>query len=248
MRAYPPDIESPIDIDGWRLAQVSSFCFAVHLLHCGSFAEDHQLRAPSPDTFPFETAPWTTIEATDATSQPEEYSKLAVILHTLANKVVGVFAARLLNYLAHERALTGWIPNGTSLPPLPNTIPFSSFMDLPEFFAPSSVEKFSLCHVPKLATPSFFEGGKWTGYSCFISREMDHEYNPTGPVRYSWDGIGGDNDTVRINNFDQPPRSLLNPRNKHIERYARFKLTHWIDERFSSYSPITFRARRRTTL
>lgn len=157
---------------------------------------------------------------------------MTVILHTFANKAIGAFAAQLSDYLADEWESTGLTPNGSSHPPKTNTIPFSSFMNLPEFFAPSSIDTFTLCHVPKMATPSFFEDGQWAGYSCFIHHELDHEYNPTGPLRYNWDGIGGENRMVQLNNLDQPPQSSLNPRKKHIERYAKFKLSHWIDVRF----------------
>ncbi|CAG8983757.1 hypothetical protein HYALB_00009853 [Hymenoscyphus albidus] len=99
-------------------------------------------------------------------------------------------------------------------------------MDLPALFDSGSLKVFGLCHIAVMASPDFFEGSQWTGYEYWCYHSSD------GLRRTVWGGIGADNSEVQLNNFNKPPRSSENPRDRYVERYARFKLLRWDDSRF----------------
>ncbi|EPE32017.1 hypothetical protein GLAREA_12099 [Glarea lozoyensis ATCC 20868] len=210
-REYPTDIASPFNIDTWYEAQAASFCFTTTILYKNSYTENAIGSPWSHAQYLLETSPWTEIQATDPILQPAEYLKLTTILHTLANKVIGFLGARLWAYLIrHKPALTG-----VSGPPEPKKIPFSTLMDLPDFFEPNSVQKFSLCHVAKMAAPSFFEHSQWTGFECEMKQESEESI-----TTYKWNGIGAD-----TNNLTQQ-------RHTEVNCYAKFQLSHCEDSRF----------------
>ena len=57
--------------------------------------------------------------------------------------------------------------------PIPTAldIPFHTMMDLPLPFTPEAAEKFTSCHLERMATPDFLEDGEWVGYySAFSGR------------------------------------------------------------------------------
>jgi hypothetical protein len=210
-REFPADLASPFSIDTWYEAQAASFCFTTTILYKNSYMGNAMGSPWSHAQYLLETSPWTGIREMDPILQPAEYLKLTVILHTLANKVIGLLGARLWTYLIrHTPGLTG-----VSGPPDPKKLPFSNTMNLPDFLEPNSVQKFSLCHIPKMATPSFFEDGQWTGFECNMRQEFEDSR-----TTYSWNGIGAD-----TNNLTQQPH-------KEVNRYAKFKLSHWEDSRF----------------
>ncbi|KAH6674779.1 hypothetical protein B0J14DRAFT_21822 [Halenospora varia] len=226
-REYPGDLTSLIDINAWYMAQAASFCYTATIL-CRSFFDHSPSGNPwAPAKSLLEACPWTKIRGIEPESQPAEYLKLAVVLHTLANKAIGLLGARLRAHLAKERTSSNWRSYRTSSPPLPRSIPFSSMMVLPNLFDSNSVREFSLCHIAKMATPGFFKDCQWTGYECIIGPTFED-----GGLRYTWDGMGEDNIMIQLNNFDQPPHTNGNPKDKQVERNAKFTLSRWEDSRF----------------
>lgn len=176
------------------------------------------------------TLPWTEIRRTNWESQPVEYEKLVAILHTLANQTVGLFYVHIRAY----RTRHDWSSNDMAFPPTPGDIPFQSMMEIPDLFCTNSLTKFSLCHVTKMATPEFFEDGRWTGYDCtFLAHYRDLPIEMDDHV----DRVGRYNNTVAINRWDEqfflsPRIPGRNPLGERVERQARFRLLSWIDDRF----------------
>lgn len=219
MLEFPNNLTSHASIDVWCKLQAAGFCFTTTIL-CQSVLDPGGFWAPSKALL--EAGAWTRIRGMTPESHPSEYLKLAVILHTLANKTIGLLGAQLRAYLAENRLIR--CSNILS----PWKIPFSSKMNLPDLYDSNSVRDFSLCHVAKMATPEFFEGSLWTGYECILSRVFPF----VDPVLCQlWDSIGRDNRRVQRNNFDQPPYTNGNTRSEQVERQAKFELTRWEDSR-----------------
>jgi len=219
---FPTNPPSVISIETWRKIQAASFCLSARLLsqhaewdwHSGSF----EFWPPSASLF--ESAAWLDIDPAEDEEfpyVPEEHPKWEVILHALANKLVGVLCVRLRFFLT-ERGIDSW----TSFPPTALTIPFSSFMRLPPPFSFESVEKFSTCHLQQMATPDFFEDGKWVGLTVYMRPSFSEEGQSWMRRVHSFESFGGDSIGGNLTQ-NTPGKDLVSERN------VKFKFVVWVD-------------------
>jgi hypothetical protein len=239
MLYYPVDVTSSIGIDAWHKAQAASFCLTVALLKRISLDQSQVSNLWAPAKSLLEKSPWTIIRETTPESRPAEYLKLAVILHTPANKAIGLLATELWAYLAEKRNDLGWEPDGTSNPPLIENISFPTLMNVPSLF--DAEGKFSLCHIDKMAAPAFFTDSHWTGYELVIHVSRLRRW----PL-YTWDGIGGENTEMKHRHYEQPPHTNGNLTDKWVERNASFTLRGWEDSRSYVLQSNYFHAGRET--
>lgn len=219
---FPTNPPSVISIETWRKIQAASFCLSARLIsqytewdwHSSSF----EFWPPSASLF--ESAAWFDInpaEDEEFPYIPEEHPKWDVILHALANKLVGVLGVRLRLFLM-ERGIDSW----TSFPPTALTIPFSSFIELPPPFSFKSVEKFSTCHLQQMATPDFFVDGEWVGFTVYIGSSFSEEGQSWVRRVDSFESFGCDR-IVRNPIQNTPGNDLV------LEKKVKFKFVVWVD-------------------
>ena len=221
--------ETALGLDRWYAAQAISFCLSARLLcriatavsdKSASAAEIHQ----GAERLHLAKVDWFRINTERAGGVGHQtHTRLVAALHTLANLAAGLFslelrAWRAATYGDRELTTVGLLP-----PPSAFTIPFTSFID-PRAVPGLTPAAFSNCHLPAMTHPDFFTADEWTGYRGFVG--MANNASHTGSVfKDSFDGFGGDNDTIQMNGWDQP-----NDGNPFIiERVIRFSLVRWLD-------------------
>ncbi|EPE31696.1 hypothetical protein GLAREA_12452 [Glarea lozoyensis ATCC 20868] len=241
MLYYPVDVQSSIVIDVWHKTQAASFCFTAAILKRISLDQSQVSNLWAPAKRFLETSPWTVIQDITPESRPAEYLKLAVILHTLANKAIGFIAIELWAYLTEKRNDLSWEPDGTSNPPLIERISFPMLMNVPSLFEAEALKDFSLCHINKMAAPEFFTGSQWIGYELVIHLSRQRRW----PL-YTWDGIGGENAEMKYRHYEQPPHTNGNLEDRWVERHATFTLRGWVDPRSYVLQSNYFHAGRET--
>lgn len=139
-------------LSGWQQAQAAAFCTAVRYFGLNSTVEEQKdslSSIPWPPTPLVESPNWTTQET-------------AAAQHTQANRVVGLFRARL-----HLIRGTSEPEVDVHRPPSAITIPFLHHMSLPLPLTSGSLASFNSCHLPSMTDPSFFTQDCWTG--CFTT-------------------------------------------------------------------------------
>jgi hypothetical protein len=215
----------PYDISALRAAQASSYCLAVRLLSPPA-AADERVSYPwsSPQSL-LRTVEWFKI-AFPRHLPRDDVQKLVTMLHTAANKAVGLFAAELRSALANNRVIHG-NTYGLALPPTISNIPFESLLITPPpvSFKDDTFEYFSPCHLPVMAHPTFFTESEWTGY---FNHAGEWGVGATRNSDYinHFDGIGGDNMEAQANDCDHPNISYPFL----VERTVRFRLVNWMTD------------------
>ncbi|KAH8653251.1 hypothetical protein BGZ60DRAFT_533433 [Tricladium varicosporioides] len=221
---FPTNPPSVISIETWRKIQAASFCLSARLISqytewdwcSGSFG------FWSPAALLVESAAWFDINPAEDEEFPyllEEHPKWDVILHALANKLVGVLCVRLRVYL-RERGIDSW----TSFPPTALTIPFASFIKLPLPFSLKSVENFGTCHLQQMATPDFFVDREWVGFTAYIGSSFSDEGQSWARSVDSFESFGCD--TIIRNPIQNTPGDDLV-----LEKNVKFKFVAWVDAR-----------------
>lgn len=218
----------PFDISTLHAVQASTFCLTVRLLSVPS-ASERDLQHPWGPWQPllhiidwFEIRPGNQPGLLESRNpRPLDLERLAVTLHTFANKVVGLFAIELRSALADRRVVNGNV-RGLYPPPNAFNIPFGAMMSIPDPFAENVLKEFSTCHLPVMASPDFFADGEWTGYYSYTGGRGVRIVGERFPKGW-FDGIGGDNEDVRF---------LYK-----VDRSISFTFIRWEDEdRFKVHS------------
>lgn len=218
---FPTNPPSVISVGTWHKIQVASFCLSTRLISQNAVYDDSSsFKFWSPSTSLLESAPWLDInpaEDEEFPYVPQEQSKWEVILHALANKLVGVLSVRLRLFLAERRT-----DSEDFFPPTALTIPFSSFMRLPPPFSPDSIDKFNACHLQQMATPEFFEEGTWVGFTVYTGSSFPEEGQSRARTADSIVPFGGD--SIVRNQLQNTPEDLGSEKN------VKFTLIAWVDE------------------
>lgn len=219
-RSIPRNRKSPIDIVKWQFAQSNSFCLAARLLSYELPSDGTQgiVQNPWGPREPLlHTVDWFFVDPDDPEITAADVTKLVTQLHALANKAVGLYSMELRSALAANRT-AALDSTGLAHPPSAFDIPFRSLMKLPNPFSHRCTEAFSTCHLSVMASPSFFEGGEWTGYFSFTGG-LGREASWSGDPKDLFDGIGGENAALRLNS--PPPFA--------IERSVRFRVVRIVN-------------------
>jgi hypothetical protein len=151
---------SSIEVATWRFVQATSFCLSLHLLSSSPALHTSDEEPPAL----LQYLQWFRITGFEGEIlQNQEIDKHMVMLHTLANRAIGLFVRELRWALTSGRTLN---PNPIGLFPPPNasTIPLTDFLVPPVPFTPESLEGFGRCHLSVMTEPGFFVDDEWTGY------------------------------------------------------------------------------------
>lgn len=122
-----------------------------------------------------------------------------VFLLQMAYRALPVICFELISYIkqgkaknTHLRANTPTsAPASFPLPPMPLTIPFPSFMDIPLPFSLGCADMLATCHLRTMTTAAFIESGEWTGYFGAQLQRPLHDMSrprfdpPTERVKFS---------------------------------------------------------------
>jgi hypothetical protein len=216
---FPVNPVMQIDISAWRSAQTLNFCLAARLL------AEYRLSYPNEPYYLHRdaqlcTLKWFLLNGREPSLTVEREEGLVVVLHTLANRAVGLFAMELRSAFKYNHT-GGPTMDGISFPP--DAVPTHELMKLPDPYSQDCVQAFTKCHLPAMTDPAFLTSEDWTGYFSFT----DQRRFPALPNSHDvFDSIGGDNHLVRYNGFDKPNSNYPFV----VERTCRFNLVNMIDE------------------
>ncbi|KAJ4286920.1 hypothetical protein N0V90_012800 [Kalmusia sp. IMI 367209] len=202
---FPLNPSRTEDTHTWRIAQAAGFCLSVRLL-----ADPPPLAGTEPPCLPLRSVQWfrlTDYRGLDVGSRDPIHH--LVMLHALANRVVGLFYQALRWGLANDGMCTT-SRAGLILPPTIFSLPLPMLCAPPMPFTPDGLTRFSTCHLATMTDPSFFVDDEWTGYT-----------SSGGGPKTLFSGVGGDNVDVSFNRLDELPNDEYPFR---VERVIRFRL------------------------
>lgn len=188
----------------WTEALAAGFCFSARVLSYETGPDEKAASTQhtwAPQEPMLENVWFFDISRDEEGFNRTSMTELALQLHALANKAVGLFALELRSALVEGRLCgrMGSSTAGLSCPPLAKNIPFMSFMELTDPFSPGSVEVFQGCHLAAMTDPAFLEDGDWTGYISSTGQwGRDTTFRP-GPHFDHFDPVGGHNLMVEWN-------------------------------------------------